>query len=365
MTSAERIEAALEGKALDRLPWCPFLAYVWEHFPKEIQDRGQRRFLEGAGADPLWRGAPCPTKSIPPPAMKTHEAQEGDLKVLHIDTPVGSIRMGWRYTPVGNTTFLVEHPLKRREDFAVQRWIEANTRIVPNDDWVERHFAGDGQVGLSLGMLIPRGKSAFQQLIEHHVGTEAMAFAMADFPEEVEALWQVMVERDLEAARIAATSAYRWFITWEDSSTQNYSPRQYRRFIDAELRQLMAIIGETGKRYIQHACGHLHDLLPMMKVSGAWAVESLSPKPTGNVLLSEARAVLGNQVGIVGGIEPTRFLGLTDAEFETDVAEVIKAGLGGPFVLANSDSCPPGVPPARFKRVGEIVRAWGPIAACR
>ena len=58
MTSKERIVAALEGQPVDRVPWSPFLAYVWEHFPEEIQKQGQPDFLREVGADPLWRGAP-------------------------------------------------------------------------------------------------------------------------------------------------------------------------------------------------------------------------------------------------------------------------------------------------------------------
>jgi len=36
MTSKERIVAALNGDPIDYTPFSPFLAYVWEHLPKEI-----------------------------------------------------------------------------------------------------------------------------------------------------------------------------------------------------------------------------------------------------------------------------------------------------------------------------------------
>jgi hypothetical protein len=70
MNSKERIIAALKGEETDHVPFCPFLAYVWRHFPKEIQDMGQLAFHQMIGADPLWRGAPCPVRAVPPPDLK-------------------------------------------------------------------------------------------------------------------------------------------------------------------------------------------------------------------------------------------------------------------------------------------------------
>jgi len=36
MTSKERLVNALAGKPVDRVPFSPFLAYVWQHYPKPI-----------------------------------------------------------------------------------------------------------------------------------------------------------------------------------------------------------------------------------------------------------------------------------------------------------------------------------------
>ena len=86
------------------------------------------------------------------------------------------------------------------------------------------------------------------------------------------------------------------------------------------------------------------------------AIESLAAPPTGNISLRDARAIAGSDMAIIGGIEPTHFLRLSLDEMHAYVLGVIEDGVGGPFVLANSDSCPPGVDVAKFKRVGEIVR---------
>jgi uroporphyrinogen-III decarboxylase len=174
-----------------------------------------------------------------------------------------------------------------------------------------------------------------------------------------------MVQRDLEAVRLAAESPYEYFISWEDSSTTNYSPSQYDAFIGSEIGEWCAILGAHGKRYVQHACGHVEELVGRMKRHGVYAIESISPPPTGNVSICEARSAVGGDFGIIGGIEPTAFLNMSMADLEAYAQQVIDEGSGGPFVLANSDSCPPGVSPEKFKCVAEVARRGTPIGSYR
>ena len=356
MTSRERIQAALRGEAVDHLPFCPFLAYIWENFPAEIQAMGQLAFHQLIGADPLWRGAPCPIRVIPPAAMTVRTAEEAGRTFTEITTPHGVLRQAWIRSESGNTAFLVEHPLKTVADYKIQLWIEEHTRLEYDPAPVRDHFAGQGREGFSLGMLVPRGKSAYQSLVEYHVGTEELIYAQVDFPDTVETLWRTMVAKNMEAVRLALQSEYSHFISWEDSSTQNYSPAQYDAFIGSEIGEWCKILDRAGKRYIQHACGHIATLVGRMKAHGVHAVESISPPPTGNIAIRDARRAIGAGMGIIGGIEPTAFLRLPPAELGPYVESVIAEGRGGPFILANSDSCPPGVTVEKFKLVAAIAR---------
>jgi len=359
MNSKERLIAALHGEEIDHIPFSPFLAYVWEYFPREIQEAGKLAFHHAVGADPLWRGGPCPAAETVPPEVEYKTIEEGNCSVTVIDTPVGSLRKTRTRSEAGGTDFLVEHPLKSEEDYKVQMWIEEHTVLKPNSEKIEEHFRGDGREGLSLGMLIPRGKSAYQFMVEHLAGTEELIYAVMDFPDTVLALREIMVDKDREAVRIALESKFEYFTTWEDSSTQNYSPAQYDDYIGSEISEWCSMLESRGKRYIQHACGHVAALLEPMKENGVFAVESLSPPPTGNISVRDARAIARNDMGIIGGIEPTEFLNLSEKELGTYAESVIDEAKGGPFVLANSDSCPPGVTVEKFRLVSEVARTCG------
>ena len=164
--------------------------------------------------------------------------------------------------------------------------------------------------------------------------------------------------KTMEAAALAAQADYTYFLTWEDSSTQNYSPAQYSAYISPEIRAFCDLLRPLDKGYVQHACGHVKKLVPLMKADGVAAVESISSPPTGNITMKQARAYCGDTMGIVGGIEPTAFLDLSEAELVPYVEGIIADTAGGPLVLANSDSCPPGVTPEKFALVAGIAKRY-------
>jgi hypothetical protein len=358
LSAHDRLVAALQGRPVDYLPFSPFLAYVWESFPRAIQEAGQLAFHQRIGATPLWRGAPCPVRAVCPPEMAVTVLQRGQRTYTEIATPVGALHEVRRRSGLGNTDFLVEHPLKTAADFGVQLWIEEHTTFEVDLAPVRDHLAGDGVEGLSIGMLLPRSKSAFQTLVEHYVGTEELIYALADMPATVVMLWETMVANNLEAAQLAMeTGFYTYYLTWEDSGTQNYSPRLYEHYIGSEIAQWCTMLDANGMHYIQHACGHLRHLLPLIRTSGVTGVESLSPPPTGDIGLRDAREILGSDIAIIGGIEPTHFLSLSSEALTPYVEQVIADARGGPFVLANSDSCPPGVTLEKFQRVADIARS--------
>ncbi len=185
-----------------------------------------------------------------------------------------------------------------------------------------------------------------------------MAYLLADDSKPVEALFVAMRRNHVAAVRLCAERGpYDWWLSWEDSSTQNYSPVQYRRWIAPEIAQWCAELAKHQRRYMQHACGHVRLLLPLMRASGIAAIESVSLRPTGNVTIDEVRAVFGSELGIIGGIEPVELFSLPDVGFDAYVEATMAAGAGGPFVLSNSDSCPPGVPVERLRRIAAIVRS--------
>ncbi len=371
MTTHERLRAAIRGEEIDRVPWSPNLAYWWEEQPQKIQEQGQFRFLREIGADPLLRGFSLPFTCSdmygidayqeqfihPIPGCEIRREEHGDERLTEYATPVGTLRMVSRYSPAGNTRFVVEHPVKRREDYKILSYIMERIIIEPAYAPVQQAIDAVGEDGLYVPVISPFLKTSFQSLVEHFVGTQQLVYDLMDYPEEVETLLDVMTERAMCAVRIAVESPAEAFITWEDSSTTNVSPKLFKQYIAPELNRWGQAVHDAGKLLLHHACGHVRKLLPIMAEEEVDVIESLSPPPTGNVEIWEAQDVLSPKVGIIGGIEPTKFLNLDMKAFQDYVETLLEKVNHRHYILGNSDSCPPGVSREKFRLVTEIVRS--------
>lgn len=369
MSPQERILAALTGRPVDRVPWCPFLAYWFESQPRERQEKGQIPFYREIGADALLRGL-CSafafsdvvgleernynTHDALPRCTITRKEAEG-RKLVEYETPVGTLSMVLTWSPTGRTWFVTGHPVRSKEDYKVLRFIVEQMRIEPAFEAVRREVDEVGEDGLSVPLISPFKKTAFQSLIEHFVGTEKLVYDLCDIPEVVEETLAVMKGRALEAVAISIESPARAFITWEDSSTTNVSPALFDKYIVPELNGWGRAVHAAGKLLIHHACGHIRGLLPIMAREEVDAIESLTPPPTGNVSLGEARTLIGPGKALIGGLDPVRFLTLQGEELDAEIRRILEEGGQQGFILANSDSCPPGVEEEKFSRITKLI----------
>ena len=228
-------------------------------------------------------------------------------------------------------------------------------RVLPDGDAYRAARAKLGDAGLIVPLIGTYGKSSFQSLIEHWVGTEELTFMLADDPAPVAECLHAMRERTADIVRIAVDSEAESFIFWEDSSTQNITPDWFTQYTAPETAHWASMIHRQGKLLIHHACGHLRALLTRMADTGIDVIESISPPPTGNIELWEARDLLPRNIVLIGGIEPTTFLHSTPGELDTHVSTLLgHMGTTG-WILANSDSCPPGVTLDKFRQVSRML----------
>lgn len=354
MNSRERLLAVLRGQEIDRIPWAPFLAYWWEQCKDpEITSLGEAGFLKTAGADPLMRGKCCMFKTRYG-KTKITESAAGIKKQVRYETPVGGLQAVYDFSDAGDTWFLTEHPVKTAEDFSVLAYI-AQDMIVEADFGTYEGIAKEHPDALYVPLLSPYGKTSFQSLIEYWVGTEELSLLEADSPEAIVNALDAMRRPAMETVRISASSSAEAFISWEDTSTTNISPRWYESYILPEINAWCDVLHAAGKMYIQHACGHLRHLASLIASSKIDAVESLSDPPTGNISVEDFSKLLPERIAIIGGIEPTFFMNSSIDELEKRVDFLCGYFQGKRFILANADSCPPSVGGEKFGVVARRV----------
>lgn len=357
MTHRERILNGMKGKDTDRIPWSPFLAYYWENLPEEIQNRGQLDYMLEMGADPLLRGflQLFDTKIN---NCNIIEKQNGNKKYTTYETKVGSLTKEYTFSPNANSWFLTGHPVIEEDDFKVLQYITENTVVTENIKAFEEENKRMGDKGLHLPLIGVHGKTAFQSMVEQWCGTVDLVYALYDFPEVVEECLASMYEKDLDTIKISVKSSAEGFIFWEDSSTTNISPAFFEKYTAPEINQWGKEIHKHDKLLVHHACGHLKDLLPLMAKTEIDIIESISPPPTGNIEIRDAIKLLPEHIGIIGGIEPTFIENCSLDMLDACVRDLASTMKGKRFVMANSDSCPPGVTYEKFVYISNLIKKF-------
>lgn len=356
LTAKRRLLSAIRGEAVDRIPFSPFLAYYFDFLPQEVRNRGELEYLKAMGADPLLRGA-VSAYSIRFRECRSSEKKEGNKRYITEHTPKGDLHSEYTYVPESNTWFLTEHPVKGIEDFPAAIALYKDLEVVSQIEEANHKIKELGEDGLYLALLGIYSKSSYQYLLEHVIGTENLIYLGMDYPDELKELVEVIASKNLKTLEYTAESDVEVCLSWEDSSTTNLNPSLYREYISPEITKWNTILRQAGKSYVQHACGHVKDLLIPVAEQGVSAIESISPPPTGNVTIEEAAAVLPPDVGIIGGIEPVQLLNSTCEELLEYVERLCSITKGRGFILANSDSCPPGVEYEKFLKIAEFVKS--------
>ena len=354
LTAKTRILNAITGGEVDRLPWCPFLAYYWNYLSDDIKNIGQIEYMKSLGADPMIRGSHVLAEPIYN-NCKITETIKGHAKQSIYETPVGNLIMKHTYSPQGKTWYLTTHPVAKVEDFKVLQYIYENITFKDNIKGFEQDKIALGNDGLHVPILSTQAKTAFQSLIETWCGTIDLTYAVYDYPNVVEQCLAVMQDKNSEAVNIAVESSAEAFIFWEDSSTTNLSPTFFEKYTKPEIDNWGDIIHRENRLLMHHACGHLNGLIELIGDSNIDVLESISPPPTGDIELVDARDRLPEHIAIIGGIEPVKFLTYSKTELEKYVMDIIENMKNTRFVLANSDSCPPGVEEEKFRIISNLV----------
>ncbi|MBR0465158.1 MAG: hypothetical protein IJJ23_12415 [Clostridia bacterium] len=358
MRARERLLCAIRGEPVDRVPWSPFLAYYWESLPAETRSRGQFAYMREMGVDPLLRGFHHLVKYTWNDC-DIRESRKGRDLIRTYDTPVGQLTERYVYSENGDTTFLVDHPVQEAEQFKVLQYMFEHLSMEPDQAAFEADLKTCGEDALLLPTIGVAMKTAFQSLVEHWAGTVNLVYALTDEPEAVEDCLSAMWDKDEQSLRLSLDSRADGFIFWEDSSTTNISPAYFKAYTMPEVNAWGRMIHESGKLLVHHACGHLRDLIPLMATTEIDAIESISPPPTGNISLKEAASMLPQRIALIGGLEPVRLLTGTVDQVIGDAEALLRDMKGRKYVLANSDSCPPGVEYEKFLAVTELVKRQG------
>ncbi len=108
----------------------------------------------------------------------------------------------------------------------------------------------------------------------------------------------------------------------------------FRRWIVPYSQELIALIHGAGRYVIQHFHGQIRAVLPDFLTMGADALHTIEAPPTGNCTLTEAFAVVGDRIGLIGNIQYDEFHRLTPDGMAAAVRAVLDEARGRRFMLS-------------------------------
>ena len=286
-------------------------------------------------------------KNLREKEIKTKEKVEGEKKTTITSTSKGEIVREEKLSSDGIWR-IVKYPVQNAQDIEKAIWLFKNTTYYFIKENFEKGEEFVGERG-ELSFFVPQ--SGYQHLALYEMGLENLIYALADFPERVEAL--------MEAIDNSYDNLYEEIISYgkvkiinfgENIDSNIVSPVYFEKycvpFYEKRSRQLQ----KAGIYTHIHIDGSFKPLLKYLKDLPFDGLEALTPLPQGDVTLEEMKEAIGDKI-ILDGIPAILFLPNYPLEkFQRCVEQLIKL-FYPKLILGASDEVPP---PADIERVRYI-----------
>jgi uroporphyrinogen-III decarboxylase len=127
------------------------------------------------------------------------------------------------------------------------------------------------------------------------------------------------------------------------ASSTVISPTLHETFCLPYDRRIHDALHEAGHRVVYHTCGGMKAIMPLLLRNGCDVSETLSPTGVGGDIgpddRASVKAILGERLSLVGGLDQINILGGTSREAITSEVEHLFSTFGrnGGYVMSASD----------------------------
>ncbi len=312
MNGKERLNAVINGKRPDRIPWTtiadpPSRAIL----PQEYRDVSYSDFYRMIGCDIMhfgqW-GMSEPQKIKYPFRVTSGEevkwSAENDGSFKKISSFSGQKLIS--FSKNGHPT---KYPVENKRDLITLLEIELSKKVEADLDGVaegavyaDEEISGDG---IFAATLLP---SPIQRLIEEECGPENFYYLLSDYRELMEQLIDTMFSHRLREYEICAEfMPYLLTIPVENTSSALISPELYRKYSLPHIKRFCSSMHKHKKKAVIHMCGHLYDLMNEFSCAEIDGIHALTPPPIGNCPYETALDKLGDDLIIIGILDPAMF----------------------------------------------------------
>lgn len=363
MTFREMNLRVFQGLALPHVFFQPRIEpwYAWHRdvgaLPERYRDASLLDLVDDLGVSMryvhYYTPAPNPVVVEYDPAVRIDEVDEGNRRTTVYHTPHGDLAETFRHT-VDDTWRRVGFAVANRDQLRALRWLHRHTRhtFLP-----ERFVEGSAYVGERGEPQFWVPKSPYQALAQIWMKLPDLIYALADYPDEVEAT-MAAIDGSYDALYegIVASGLVRILNFGENIHEQLLSPRYLERYLIPFWEKRAGQLRSAGIYTHVHIDGFFHTLLPYLARLPFDGLEALTPAPQGDVELERIAEHIGDKV-LLDGIPAVLFAAPYTREELMETAERVVSLFAPRLVLGISDELPEGADEEGIERV-RILAEW-------
>ncbi|NLO75029.1 MAG: hypothetical protein GX100_13100 [candidate division WS1 bacterium] len=362
MTPRERMQAVFRGEEPDVMVWFGDLSY-WHFAHGRIGD------LPAAWEGPIGRHQMHRDLGVGEyvPCSSAYDLREGDevhcrreekegLFTTTWETPAGTLTARQQYSRVSFSYGYLEYPVKSAADLEIVRYIEERRVYLPIPERAGQVNRELGDFGVPVDALpaTPLGT-----LLRDWTGITSLAFLVADEPEEIQKTVDCLAEAQNEPYRLVAESADHLCLVAENLSAETMGG-YFDRYLKDYLTMRVAGLHAAGKQVFIHLDGTLRGVAEKVPATGIDCLDAVTPKPVGDVAMEHLRALIGEEILVIGGLPGAMFAPpFTAEDMRTHVLNIIRLHKdSGTFMFGVADQVPPNADLGIVRLVGDLVEEY-------
>lgn len=337
MTGRQRLTSIINKIPADGLSWTTIVDdATLALFPEELRGNGGIDFYKQIGCDIfLLNGWNTPYSFRSPQLqwpeyVKVETVHENSMTEYSWHTPKQTL------SAVYKKGHPVTYPVTSLETVRIYREMWEGATFTGCDD-TETFDTLNDLVGDSGVITRFWGPSTIPRLLEKDMGIETFYYMYHDHQQEMVELIDLMHEREMEAFTHLAAGPWGSVTLVENTSTLYISPDIYKKYNMPHQRDFVEAVKRNGKTAILHMCGHVHGILDLIRETGCDGIHALTQPPTGDCPWEDALDVLGDDLIIIGSLDPSIFVNGPIEDIGPALDRIITPRLRqGNFVLCSS-----------------------------
>jgi len=357
MTPKERWLAAIHMRLVDRLPFWPKLDGAYPHAQETpFCDMSIDSIHDWIGSDQHRNIVGCVKE------VRKHTTVEmtknADTMRTVFRSPHGELEQINKFDAPSHAWHPTKFPVKTLEDIKILTDVFEDVEVVLDKDQLalaKEQYRDIGDQAITTNGI---GESPLMHWVEWIAGVENAHFLLADYPQEVETLFDAMHSVLVDKTKLVCEySPADILYMVENTSTTLISPSQYKQYCAQHVGEYAKITKETGKILVLHMCGHLKDVLPDLNQIPAKAFEAFTSPTLGNTSLLDGRSACPDKclVGGTNAILWTKSAEEIISKIEEDLDELPHhRGI----VVTSAGVMPPLCKPETIKQVCEWVKQY-------